>query len=296
MENKSNAPTSLKAAITASTNATHTVTSTDGTALAVQEWGKTDGPALLLLHAFGMTNMGWHPVIAGPLGQSHRIITFDHRGHGGSGKPVDPASYANGQQWADDIRAVIEALDLRDVSVVAWSMSGALFGDYLAVYGTDRIARVALLGAAHALGQPMMEAGQLGSVFADARTNLIHTTDFASQWLGFAVVNDALTDTDMDADTWAIVQSGSMLLPVPARGAILMRAADHLETYRMADVPLLVLHAEGDRIVAFTAAERLVSARPDARLVRLPGTAHAPHWLHTETVNGELAAFFDAEA
>lgn len=271
------------------------VTSADGVSLAVQEWGNPDGPAILFLHAFGMTNRAWLKQLTGPLAKTHRFITFDHRGHGGSDKPTDVAPYADGARFADDIAAVIAALGLKKPGVVAWSMSGALLGDYLAKHGCANISRIALIGAVNALGQPMMESGQLGGKFADSRANLIHTVDFADQWAGFAWINDGLTSQPMDADAWALTQSGSMLVPVAARGAILMRATDHIETYGGANAPILSIHAEDDPIVSTAAQDRLMSARPDTQRIRFADGAHAPHWEHADAVNAALVRFFSAQ-
>ena len=270
---------------------TRDVVSSDGTRLAVQEWGQADGPVVVLLHAFGMTNVGWARQVTGPLAATHRLVTFDHRGHGASDHPTDPAAYANGGLWADDIAAVIDSTGAHKVSIIAWSMSGALFGDYLATYGDAKINRVVLIGAANALGQTMFATGQPGLKFADERANLIHVPDFFTQFAGFAHVNDGLTDDPMDDDTWALVQAGSLLLPVLARGAILMRDQDSLPAYGASTVPVLQIHSTNDPIIAITAAERLKAARPDVARLQFDTGAHAPHWAHADAVNAALVDF-----
>lgn len=280
-------------ALTMKPRATHKVVSADGVSLSVQEWGAPGGRPVLLLHAFGMTNLGWLPITTGPLSKTHRFVTFDHRGHGGSGKPTAPEAYG-GERFADDIAAVIDALALERPAIVAWSMSGALFGDYLAKYGDANIDRIVLIGAANALGQPMIESGQLGPIFGDERSNLIHATEFGDQFLGFAVVNDGLTDADMDADAWALIQAGSMQTPVGARAAILFRPADHLDLYARAAAPVLTIHSAHDPIVTTKAPERLIAQRADVQSLRFPGRAHAPHWEHAAAVNDALARFLGA--
>lgn len=287
---------SFGAALETMPNATRRIVSADGVTLSVQEWGDAEGPPVLLLHAFGMTNLGWLTLTNGPLARTHRLVTFDHRGHGGSDKPADPAAYADGARFADDVAAVMAALKLERPHVVAWSMSGALFGDYLAGYGDANVGRIVLIGAAHALGEPLARSGQLGSVFADERANLIHAPDFADQLRGFAVVNAGLTDGEMDADAWALVQAGSLQLPVAARGAILSRSVDRLDVYAGARAPILAVHAEHDPIVSAAAPDRLIARRADVRSLRLPGRAHAPHWEHAETVGAALGRFLGEEA
>lgn len=269
-----------------------TVTSVDGTQLAVQQWGNPDGSPILFLHAFGMGHWAWWHQTGSALAQSYRLITFDHRGHGDSDRPAEAAHYADGKLFADDIAAVIAELGLVRPAVVAWSMSGALFGDYLAVHGDANIGAITLIGAVNALGGPMMESGQLGSIFADPLAMAIH--DPATEVAGFAHVNRGLTTDAVDADLAARIEASSLKLPVAARGAILMRDADHLPAYAATTVPMLILHAEGDSIVSIAAAERMIMARPDAKFLRLDRAAHAPHWEQADLINNILPEFWSA--
>jgi non-heme chloroperoxidase len=182
---------------------------------------------------------------------------------------------------------VITELGLVKPHVVAWSMSGALLGDYLAAHGDANLASITLIGAANALGGPMMESGQLGSIFDDPLAMAIH--DPATEKVGFAHVNRGLLTDAADDQLAERIEASSLKLPVAARGAILMRDADHLGAYGATTVPLLIIHAEADPIVAITASERLITVRPDATFVRLPGAAHAPHWEMAERVNADIS-------
>jgi pimeloyl-ACP methyl ester carboxylesterase len=150
------------------------VTSPDGTRLAVQQWGNPKGAPIILLHAFGMGQWAWRWQVGSHLAERYRFITLDHRGHGESDRPMSAEHYADGMFFAADIATVIQELRLERPGVVAWSMSGALLGDYLAVYGDTNLSAIALIGAAHALGEPLMTTGQLGSIFANPLAMAIH--------------------------------------------------------------------------------------------------------------------------
>jgi non-heme chloroperoxidase len=268
--------------------ARHIITSSNGTRLAAQSWGKPDGPPILFLHAFGMGHWAWWHQIGSDLAKTHRLVTFDHRGHGDSDRPTDSEAYADGALFAADIAAVIAELGLSRPAVVAWSMSGALLGDYLSQHGDANLSAITLIGAVNALGEPMMASGQLGSIFADPLANAIH--DPATEEAGFAHINRGLTTGAADPELWVQIQASSLKLPVAARGAILMRGVDHLETYRSTSVPMLVIHAENDPIVSIAAADRVLTARPDATHIRLTSAAHAPHREDAATVNMAIQA------
>lgn len=83
------------------------VVDSDGVAIHYLDWGG-DGPPLLLIHATGFLAALWRP-IAERLTGSFRVVAFDQRGHGESGKPADGYTF---EAFAADLQRVIEALEL----------------------------------------------------------------------------------------------------------------------------------------------------------------------------------------
>jgi pimeloyl-ACP methyl ester carboxylesterase len=85
----------------------HEVNAADGTPLNVVETGNVDAPALLLLHGFSQSYLSFHPQLHDPdLTERFRVVAFDLRGHGGSGKPWLREAYAGHRPWADDVHRV----------------------------------------------------------------------------------------------------------------------------------------------------------------------------------------------
>jgi len=97
----------------------YTVTAPDGVALAIQEAGNADGPPVVFVHGLLGSHLNWEAQLASPALQRYRLITYDLRGHGLSGKPVDAAAYTDGRRWADDLAAVITATGAQNPVVVA---------------------------------------------------------------------------------------------------------------------------------------------------------------------------------
>ncbi|MBX6388543.1 MAG: alpha/beta hydrolase [Frankia sp.] len=87
--------------------ARHTVRSDDGTVLAVAEYGRPDGPTVVLAHGWTCTGDFWAPQIRALAGTA-RVLTYDQRGHGASAQPAAPwpAGYST-VALAEDLRAVI---------------------------------------------------------------------------------------------------------------------------------------------------------------------------------------------
>ena len=74
--------------------------------------------------------------------QRYRIISFDLRGHGNSGKPANPDAYRDGRRWADDLFTVIESSHAHRPVLVGWSLGAAVISNYLAAYGDGQITGV----------------------------------------------------------------------------------------------------------------------------------------------------------
>ncbi len=115
----------------------------DGTRIAYRVEGS--GPDVLLLHGFAADAQGnWFaPGIAGAIVASgRRVIAPDARGHGASGKPHDPAAYAN-NAMVRDARALLDHLGVEAVDVVGYSMGSMVS---LGVVLSDARSRSLVLG------------------------------------------------------------------------------------------------------------------------------------------------------
>jgi 2-succinyl-6-hydroxy-2,4-cyclohexadiene-1-carboxylate synthase len=94
----------------------------DGVSLATVAAGSIDAPGLLLVHGFGGAKEDFADHVDA-LAARHRVVVFDHRGHGESDAPDDPASYSL-DRLAADVIAVADAHDLSDLRLLGHSMGG----------------------------------------------------------------------------------------------------------------------------------------------------------------------------
>jgi len=91
----------------------YNVTAPDGVTIAVQESGDPGGPAIVFIHGLLGSRLNWEKQTASPELQRYRMISYDMRGHGLSGKPDDAAAYRDGRRYADDLAAVLKASHAR---------------------------------------------------------------------------------------------------------------------------------------------------------------------------------------
>lgn len=112
----------------------------DGTRLYYSDWG-TGKPVVLVPAAFMNTEM-WELQMTFLASRGLRCISYDRRGHGRSDWPAEGYDY---DTLASDLAALIDFLDLRDITLVGYSMGSGEVIRYLSRYGSDRVSRLAIL-------------------------------------------------------------------------------------------------------------------------------------------------------
>jgi non-heme chloroperoxidase len=273
----------------------HKIQGGQGVTLSVQEWGNPNGQTILFAHAYGMSHLDFLPQVTSDLLQDFRLITFDHRGHGESGKPEHPEAYNNRSLFAEDFYAIITTLNLNKPILVAHSMSGALMGDYLSKYGDGNVGAVVLLAANTKLGTPMFQT-QIGSTFVDRKSQGIFSESFSDRIAAWNFVNRYLITAPPSSDVRDIFLASSIVTSQVLLGSILTRDENYLPMYQALQVPIMLVHAKDDEIVRFAAAEQLQAIKSDAKYVLYDRGAHAPHWENAEHFNRQLVDFAGAIA
>ncbi len=119
-----------------------TLTAPDGARIFYKDWGR--GQPILFSHGWPLSADAWDNQLLF-FGQSgFRVIAHDRRGHGRS----DQTWHGNDiNQYADDLALLIETLDLRDLILVGHSTGGGEVARYIGRHGSDRVAKVVLVGA-----------------------------------------------------------------------------------------------------------------------------------------------------
>jgi non-heme chloroperoxidase len=148
-----------------------TIVSNDGTQIYYKDWGK--GQVVTFSHGWPLNADAWDGQMHFLLQQGFRVVAHDRRGHGRS-RQTSSGNDMNG--YADDLAAVIDTLELTDVTLVGHSTGGGEVSRNVSRYGTEHVAKVALIAAvppimlksaANPEGLPM-------EVFDDLRARLTH--------------------------------------------------------------------------------------------------------------------------
>ena len=228
----------------------------DGTQIAFERHGS--GAPVLLVHGFGSSadqnwkSTGWYLSLAEA---GYQAIAMDHRGHGSSGKPHDPAFYDH-ERMADDVLAVMDAAGVKAAPIIGYSMGG-LISLRLALRTPKRLTKLALGGVgSHYLTGPRVSDPDQRTRIADA----LLTDDKAS-------ITDARARMFRDFSE----QKGKDRLALAA----CMRAMSPAlppETLNRIACPVLVVCGEKDDVAG--APGPLAAAFPHGRPVTIAGRDH----------------------
>lgn len=265
--------------------ARHSIASPDGVTLAVQEWGKPSGPAILFIHGISQCHLSWRKQYEADLAAQSRLITFDLRGHGSSSKPLDAASYQENPRWAHDLNAIMDILHLDRPVLVGWSYAGRVICDYLLSYGDSRLAAINFVAASTKTGPEFTSAG--GKVLRRALM-IDDPPNNRQNMRNFVEMCSAKPLPTADLETMV---EYNLLPSAEIRTHMLTRTTPYDDALGKVKVPVLITHGERDQIVIPAVSQYTASVVPHAKLSLYPQCAHMPFWEDAERFNRELAEF-----
>ena len=105
-----------------------------------------EGRPVVLIHGWPLSGASWSDLAPTLQEAGYRVIAYDRRGFGQSGKPGEASSY-DYDTLTSDLDALMTGLDLRDASLVGFSMGGGEVARYVGAHGEDRLHSVVFAGA-----------------------------------------------------------------------------------------------------------------------------------------------------
>jgi non-heme chloroperoxidase len=268
-----------------------TIITKDGTEIYYKDWGK--GPVVTFSHGWPLSSDAWDSQMLFLMHNGFRVVAHDRRGHGRSSQ-VSSGNDMDG--YADDLAAVIEALDLKDASLVGHSTGGGEVARYIGRHGTKRVAKAVLIAAvppimlksaANPEGLPMEVFDNMRSSITKDRSQFYK--DLATQFYGANRPGAKVSQGILDQFWLWSMQAG---LKNAYESIKAFSETDFTEDLKKMDVPTLVMHGEDDQIVPVKD-----SAVKTARLIRgakeiyYPGAPHGLTATLQEQVNADLLAF-----
>ena len=268
-----------------------TIKTKDGASIFYRDWGT--GPVVMFSHGWPLNADAWEDQMFTLASQGFRCIAHDRRGHGRSSQTWDGNDM---DTYADDLAAVVEALDLSSVTHVGHSTGGGEVARYIGRHGTARVRKAVLVSAippvmlksaTNPVGTPIEAFDALRAGVAADRSQFYQ--DLSLPFYGYnrpgAKVSQGVRD--------AFWQQSMMVGLKGAYDCIRQFSEqDFTADLRTFDVPTLIIHGDDDQIVPIDAAGRLsVKLVKGAELTVYPGAPHGLMVTHRDTFNADLLAF-----
>ena len=252
------------------------------------------GRPVVLIHGWPLSGRSWESQVPALIDAGYRVITYDRRGFGASSQPWDGYDY---DIFAADLGALLDHLDLHDVTLVGFSMGGGEVARYIGAHGTARIAKAVLAAAV----PPFLYAG------ADNPDGGLDDATIAQFEDG--VRSDRLAFLDGFTKNFFAAGDRTDLISEPQRTYAMNIAAfaspkgtldciaafartDFRGDLAKIDVPTLILHGGSDGIVPFeVSGKRSHDMISGSELVLVDGAPHGFNATHAEAFNRALLEF-----
>ncbi len=251
------------------------------------------GRPVVLIHGWPLSGASWSAQIAPLQAAGLRPIAYDRRGFGRSDKPSKGFDY---DTLTDDLAAVIDELDLHDVSLVGFSMGGGEVARYISRHGQDRLHSVVFASAVppYLAQTDDNPDGPLDQGTADGmESGLITDRDsFFPEFVNnfFSVDGKLLATSAQVDDAVAMSQQSDQKAALACMEAF--ATTDFRADLTKVTVPTLVIHGAGDAVVPFDGSgKRTHAAIAGSELAVLQGAPHGNNVTHAEAFNRALVDF-----
>jgi non-heme chloroperoxidase len=268
-----------------------TITIKDDTQIYYKDWGA--GQPVVFSHGWPLSADAWEDQMMFLADRGYRCIAHDRRGHGRSSQPW------NGNEmdtYADDLAALIEALDLHDAIHVGHSTGGGEVARYIGRHGTNRVAKAVLIGAVPPLmlktpanpgGLPMEAFDQIRAAVQADRSQFFK--DLSAPFYGANRTGAKVSQGLRDSFWLQGMQCGFKAAYDCIKA---FSETDFTEDLKKIDVPTLILHGDDDQIVPIGDSALLSSKLvKGATLKVIPGAPHGMCSTIKDQINAELLAF-----
>ncbi|RYE31396.1 MAG: alpha/beta hydrolase [Sphingobacteriaceae bacterium] len=252
-----------------------------------------EGKPVVLIHGWPLNSESWEYQLNELPAHGVRVIAYDRRGFGKSDKPWGNYDY---NTLAADLNALLEELDLREVTLVGFSMAGGEVIRYLTNYGSQRIAKIALISSIipymlktddNPEGVPQEQFDEFELQLRDDRPKFL--ASFGKQFYGDSLLSPSVSSEMLDwTQMMALTGSGKATLECLKS----FSTTDFRNELGTVKVPVLIIHGEDDKTVPIkTSGEQAARMLPEAEYIVYEGAPHGLYITDKEKLTSDLIEF-----
>jgi non-heme chloroperoxidase len=251
------------------------------------------GPVVVLLSGWPLDSRSWEPQVHALLQAGHRVIVYDRRGFGQSSRPTEGYDF---DTLAGDLDTLLTELDVREATLIGFSLGTGELARYIGRYGTERLKSCVFI---ESLAPSFVKSDENPNGVDQAGVDTVRQAilDDRPAWLtgllgDFLNLDDYLGTRVSEETVRNNWNAGAGASPVATWACVLTWLEDFEQDIARIDIPTLILHGTADRILSIDGqGRRLHAALPDAHYVEIEGGPHVMCVTHAEEVNRELLAF-----
>lgn len=252
-----------------------------------------DGAPVVLIHGWPLSHRSWDAQVTALVNGGYRVIAYDRRGFGQSETEWNSYDY---DTLAADLYALIEELELNDVTIVGFSMGGGEVVRYISNYGTGKIARAALVASIIPLvaQKPDNPDGvpqdALDEIMESLNTDRVaFLKGFHKNFYNYSLLNKTVSEARLDTDF--IIASGASE-NATQKAAEAWATTDFRPELKNITVPTLIIHGDSDSIVPIeTSARQAAAGIANSEYHIIEGAPHGLNCTHAEELNKLLLQF-----
>ncbi|HZG63397.1 MAG TPA: alpha/beta hydrolase [Rubrobacteraceae bacterium] len=254
----------------------------------------SSGSPVVLIHGWPLSGRSWEDQVPALIEAGHRVITYDRRGFGKSSQPYGGYDY---DTFAADLAALLEHLDLRDTTLVGFSMGGGEVARYISRYGTDRVSKVVLAAAVPPYLYQSADNPEGGlddatiEQFKDGvrGDRIAFLDEFTTNFFAAGDRSDLISEPSRlyHREIAAFASPKGTLECIDA-----FSYTDFRDDLSKIGVPTLIIHGDSDAIVPFeVSGKRSHEAIANSSLVLIEGAPHGFNATHADQFNRALLDF-----
>jgi len=249
------------------------------------------GEPVVMIHGYPLDGSAWERQETALIEAGYRVITYDRRGFGESSKPSIGYDY---DTFASDLKAVIETLELKNVTLIGHSMGTGEIARYLSRYGSENVVRAVMVSPIppFLLKTSDNSTGVEASVFEGMKAAIkkdpyAFLTTFLKNFYSVGVLtNDGVSEEKLRAD---------FIIGARAGAAAFLKCVDTwTEDFRpdvvKMDVPLLIIQGDNDKILPIESTAMILK-NTVGELHVVKGGSHGILWTHHEEVSQAIIEF-----
>ena len=262
--------------------------------LYVKDYGQ--GEPVILIHGWPLSNEMWEYQIEFLVQNNYRVIAYDRRGFGKSSQPWNGYDY---DTLSDDLKEIIEQLELENVTLVGFSMGGGEVVRYFSRHGGKGVKKAALISSIipfllktedNPEGRPQEKGEASAAAIKEDRIGFLD--NFGKTFFGVNIINKPLSTP--------LLEYYRMLCSFASSRATL-KCAESLNTTDFRDelhtikVPTLIIHGNEDKNVPIeVSSEKTAAAIANNTFIVYEGAPHGLFYTEKDKLNEDLLNFLNS--